>query len=53
MVSAIVMSSAGNITKAIVNAAMKSPGRLSRSVIRSTWKKISAKKDAESEIVVD
>ncbi len=49
MVSAIVMSSAGSITKAIVNAAMKSPGRLSRSVIRSTWGKLSAKNRAESD----
>jgi uncharacterized membrane protein YcjF (UPF0283 family) len=49
MVSAIVMSSAGNITRSIVNAAMKSPGRLSRSVIKSSWKKISAKKRSELE----
>jgi len=49
MVSAIVMSSAGNITKSIVNAAMKSPARLSRSVIRSTWDKLSAKNRADSD----
>ena len=47
MLSLIVMNSAGNISRAIVNAAMKRPGKLSKDIFRSTWGKISGKsKDA-------
>lgn len=40
MLSAIVMSSAGNITRAVVNAAVKSPGKFSRDLVSSTWNKL-------------
>lgn len=43
MLSVIVMSSAGNISKAMVNAAMKSPGKFSRNLLRSTWGRFSGK----------
>jgi hypothetical protein len=47
--SNIVMTSAGNITKSIVNAAVKSPGKISRDVLRSTWGKIVGKGKVEVE----
>jgi hypothetical protein len=47
--SIIVMNSAGNITKSIVNAALKSPGKISRDVLRSTWEKIVGKGKIEFE----
>lgn len=50
MLSVIVMNSAGNITKSIVNAAVKSPGRFSRDVLRSTWGKISGKAKTSSDL---
>jgi hypothetical protein len=43
MLSKIVMSSAGNISKSFITAAIKSPTRISRKVIRSTMKKLSRK----------
>jgi len=48
MLSVIIMNSAGNISKAIVNAAVRSPGKLSRSVLRSTWGKFSGKSKTEA-----
>jgi hypothetical protein len=50
MLSIIVMNSAGNITKSIVNAAVKSPGRISRDVFRSTWDKLVGKSKIVPEI---
>lgn len=50
MLSVIVMNSAGNITKSIVNAAVKSPGRISRDVLRSTWDKLIGKNKIIPEI---
>jgi len=47
--SIIVMNSAGNISRSIVNAAVKSPGRISRDVIRSTWGKLTGKEKSTSE----
>ena len=44
MLSRIVMDSAGNITKAFVSAAVKSPARISRNVVRSTMDRLSGKK---------
>jgi hypothetical protein len=40
MLTKIVMDSAGNISKAFVTAAVRSPGRISRDVVRTTLKKI-------------
>jgi hypothetical protein len=51
MLSVIVMNSAGNITKSIVNAAIKSPGKFSRDVIRSTWGKISGKQKTGTNLI--
>ena len=48
--SLIVMSSAGNISRSIVNAAVKSPGRISRDVLRSTWDKLVGKEKPATEI---
>jgi hypothetical protein len=49
MLSLIVMNSAGNISRIIVNAALKSPGKISRDVLRSTWGKIVGKEKPASE----
>jgi hypothetical protein len=43
LLTKIVMDSAGSISKAFVTAAVKSPGRISREVVRSTFKKIKKK----------
>ncbi|MCK4894797.1 MAG: DUF697 domain-containing protein [Calditrichia bacterium] len=51
--SMIVMSSAGNISRSIVNAAVKSPGRISRDVLRTTWEKLLGKEKPASEISED
>jgi hypothetical protein len=51
MLSVIVMNSAGNISKSIVNAAIKSPGKFSRDVIRSTWGKISGKQKTGTNLI--
>jgi len=53
MLTIIVMNSAGNITKSIVNAAVKSPGRISRDVFRSTWDKLVGKNKIIPEISED
>lgn len=45
MLTKIVMDSAGNISKAFVTAAIKSPGRISREMVRSTMSKIKKKKE--------
>ena len=47
LLTRIVMDSAGSISKAFITAAVKSPGRISRDVVRSTLNKI--KKKAETE----
>lgn len=49
LLSVIVMNSAGNITKSIANAAWKGPGKISRTVLRSTWGKIAGKNKPELE----
>jgi len=51
MLSVIVMNSAGNISKSIVNAALKTPGKFSRDVIRSTWGKISGKQKTSTDLI--
>ena len=51
MLSVIVMNSAGNITKSIVNAALKTPGKFSRDVIRTTWGKISGKQKTSTDFI--
>lgn len=48
--SIIVMNSAGNISRSIVNAAVKSPGKISRDVIRSTWGKLTGREKPTSEL---
>ncbi len=48
--SLIVMNSAGNISRSIVNAAVKSPGKISRDVIRSTWGKLTGREKPTSEL---
>lgn len=53
MLSLIVMNSAGNISRIIVNAALKSPGKISRDVLRSTWGKIVGKEKPASEFPVE
>jgi hypothetical protein len=50
MLSLIVMNSAGNISRIIVNAALKSPGKISRDVWRTTWGKIIGKERPASEL---
>ncbi len=50
MLAIIVMNSAGNITKSIINAAVKSPGKISRDVLRSTWDKLMGKGKVAPEI---
>ncbi len=52
MLSAIVMDSAGNITRSIVNAAIKSPGRISRDLLRSTWGRILGRENPEQDYPV-
>jgi hypothetical protein len=47
MLSKIVMSSTANISKAVMTAAVKTPGRYSRDLASSTWSKISGKKSKE------
>lgn len=49
MLSVIVMNSAGSITKSIMNAAIKAPGRISKGVIRSTVGKFTGKGKAGSD----
>ena len=49
MLSAIVMSSAGNITRAVVNAAVKSPGKFSRDMVSSTWNKLFGREKGKPE----
>lgn len=49
MLSIIVMSSAGSISRSIINAAVKSPAKLSRSVAKSAWGRISGKGKSEPE----
>jgi hypothetical protein len=51
MLSVIVMNSAGNITKSIVNAALKTPGKFSRDMIRTTWGKISGKQKTSTDLI--
>jgi len=51
MLSIIVMNSAGNISKSIINAAIKSPGKFSRDVIKSTWGKISGKQSNDPDFI--
>jgi hypothetical protein len=53
MLSVIVMNSAGNITKAIVNAAVRRPGKFSRDFVSTTWQKIKGKEKPESDIIAD
>jgi hypothetical protein len=48
--SMIAMSSAGNISRSIMNAAVKSPGRISRDVLRTTWEKLLGKEKSTPEI---
>ncbi|MFZ0391124.1 MAG: DUF697 domain-containing protein [Calditrichia bacterium] len=47
MLSIIVMNSAGNISRAIVSAAMKSPGKFSRHIMQNTWNRFSGKNKTE------
>jgi hypothetical protein len=51
MLSIIVMNSASNISKSIVNAALKTPGKFSRDVIRTTWGKISGKQKTGTNLI--
>ncbi|GAB4373997.1 MAG: hypothetical protein Kow0042_18260 [Calditrichia bacterium] len=53
LLSVIVMNSAGNISKAILNAALKQPGKLSRNLIRTTWDKLSGKDRSETDFTLD
>ncbi len=46
LLSSIVMKSSGSISRAMVNATLKRPGRM----IKSTWQKISRKKREEDEL---
>jgi hypothetical protein len=48
--SLIAMSSAGNISRSIVNAAVKSPGRISRDVLKTTWDKLLRKEKSTPEL---
>jgi len=48
MLSKIVMTSTANISKAVMAAAVKTPGRYSRDFIASAWGKISGKTSKES-----
>jgi len=50
MLSIIVMNSAGSITKTIVNAAIKTPGKISKGVFRSTVGKFTGKGKSESDV---
>ena len=45
LLTKIVMDSAGSISKAFITAAVKSPGRISREMVRSTMKKIKKRGD--------
>lgn len=49
MLSIIVMNSAGIISRSIINAALKSPGKISRDMIRSAWGKISKREKPATE----
>jgi len=49
LLSLIVVNSAGSISKAIMNAAIKSPGKISRNIIKNTWQKISGKDKVQPE----
>jgi hypothetical protein len=53
LLSIIVMNSAGNITRSIVNAAVRRPGKFSRDFVSSTWKKIKGKEKTDTDIVID
>jgi hypothetical protein len=53
MLTKIVMDSAGNISKAFIKAAVKSPGRISRDVVRSTLGKIKKKADVDHKDLPD
>ena len=53
LLSLIVMSSAGNITRSIVNAAVKRPGKISRDILSSTWQKLTGKEKTPSDLFPD
>jgi hypothetical protein len=53
LLSIIVMNSASNISRAIVNAAVRRPGKFSRDFVSSTWKRIKGKEKPASDIFND
>lgn len=50
MLSTIVMSSAGNIYKAMFEVAVRRPGKFSRDVIRNAWEKLAGKGKEQDKI---
>jgi hypothetical protein len=48
LLSLVVVSMAGNVSMAIMNAAVKKPGKLSKDFLKNTWDKLAGKQKIES-----
>jgi hypothetical protein len=53
LLSLVVVNMAGTVTKTIMNAAVKKPGKFSRDLIKNTWQKIAKKENISPEESLD